>query len=87
MKVEQRPLSPTPVPTIALKNVRPGEPVRFEHDSVQDALKSDLFFLKLDTPELKERCRLVNLSDGKVIERDWDHRMVVQKASLVLDTL
>ena len=85
MKVAKAPESLKPIHTVALKDVKPGSVVRFQHDSVVDALKADLFWLAIETPELKERRRLVNLADGKVIERDPDHRMVIQQCSLVID--
>jgi hypothetical protein len=72
-------------PTIALKDIKPGACVRFAHDTIEDAFKSDLFFMRLDAPEAKDRVRLVNLADGKQLERDGDHRVVVHTCTLNLD--
>lgn len=72
-------------PTIALKNTKPGDCIRFAHDSIEDAFKADLFYMRLEAPEAKDRARLVNLSDGKQIERDGDHRVIVHNCSLHLE--
>lgn len=72
-------------PTIALKDVKFGECIRFAHDTIEDAFKADLFWLRLDAPEAKDRVRLVNLKDGKQLERDGDHRVVVHNCSLQID--
>lgn len=69
-------------PTLPLSSIQPGEVFRFAHDSFEDALKSDLFFLRIDAPELKERVRIVNLKDGKPMERDGIHRVVKHEAAL-----
>jgi len=68
--------------TIMLKNTTPGDCIRFAHDSFEDALKCDLFWLRIDSPELKERIRLVNFSSGKQIERDGDHRVITHVSKL-----
>lgn len=36
-------------------------------------------------PEAKDRVRLVNLKDGKQLERDGDHRVVIHAATLRLE--
>lgn len=69
-------------PTIQLKEVKPGDVVRFDHDTFQDALTCDLFWIRVDTPELKGRVRLVNVRDGKQIERDEDRRVIIHAATL-----
>lgn len=72
----------TAEPTVLLKNVMPGNCIRFAHDSFEDALRDDLFWMRVDTPELKDRARLVNLANGKQLERDGDHRVVVHNSVL-----
>jgi len=70
-------------PTVLLKEVKPGDVVRFDHDSLQDALTCDLFWLRVDAPEAaKGRVRLVNARDGKQVERDEDRRVIIHKATL-----
>jgi len=69
--------------TVALKNVEPGDCIRFQHDTLEDAFKSDLFWMRLDVPELKDdRVRLANYADGKRIERDGDHRCIIHECAL-----
>ena len=70
--------------TIPLKESKCGDCIRFAHDSFEEALKSDLFWLRIETPELKDRVRLVNLKDGKQLERDGDHRVIIENATLHL---
>lgn len=84
MKVQKAATQET-VQTVPLKTVKPGSCFRFAHDSLEDAFKEDLFYLKVDAPEVqKERVRFVNLSDGKQLERDGDHRVIVHECSLHL---
>lgn len=68
--------------TIPLSETKPGDCIRFASDDVNDAFNHDLFWMKVDAPELKERVRLINIKDGKQIERDSVHRVIVHKASL-----
>ena len=70
--------------TIPLKSTTPGDCIRFAHDSIEDAFKCDLFWMRIDAPEAKDRIRLVNLSDGKQLERDGDHRVIIHAAELHL---
>jgi len=70
--------------TISLKSAECGDCIRFEHDSFEDALKSDLFWIIIEAPEARGRVRLVNLSDGKQLERDDSHRVIVEKSTLHL---
>ena len=72
-------------PTIALKDTKPGDCIRFAHDTIEDAFKADLFWMRLDAPEAKDRVRLANLADGKQLERDGDHRVIVHKGALHLE--
>lgn len=69
-------------PTVLLKNTAPGDCIRFAHDSFEDALRSDLFWMRADAPELKDRVRLINLADGKQLERDGDHRVITHNSVL-----
>lgn len=69
-------------PTIQLKDATPGSVVRFDHDTAEDAIRCDLFWMRIDAPELKGRVRLVNITDGKQIERDEDRRVVKHEAAL-----
>ena len=87
MKVERIKAATPTEPVIALRDTKPGSILRFQHDSFQEALKADLFWLRLEAPEAKDRVRLANVADGKVIERDGDHRMVVVDAVLNVDRL
>ena len=49
-------------------------------------MKCDLFWMRIESPETKDgRVRLINLVDGKQLERDGDHRVIVQKVSLHID--
>lgn len=72
-------------PTIALKDTKPGDCIRFAHDTLEDAFKADLFWMRLDAPDAKDRVRLVNLADGKQLERDGDHRVIVHRCALHLE--
>ena len=73
-------------PTVPLSHVKPGECVRFAHDTLEEAFKADLFFMRIEAPEVKvDRVRLVNLTDGKQLERDCDHRVIVHKGALHLE--
>lgn len=76
MKVEPLEEQKIEEPTIPLKSVQPGQPIRFAHDSLEECFKNDLFWMRMDCPEVKDRVRLVNFKDGKQIERDGDHRCV-----------
>lgn len=83
MKAEPVIQNKTPKTTL-LKDVTPGSIIRFEHDSFVDALKADLFWLRVDAPEIKDgRVRLVNLKDGKQIERDADRRVFVETTAYI----
>jgi len=73
-----------PEPTISLNQTKPGDCIRFAHDTVEEAFKCDLFWMRLDAPEAKDRIRLVNLTHGKQIERDGDHRCIVHECELHL---
>lgn len=83
MKLQKEQTHPTE-PTIALKDTLPGHCFRFAHDTLEDAFKSDLFWMRVEAPEAKDRVRMVNLADGKQLERDGDHRVVVHHATLHL---
>ena len=73
-------------PTVALKDIKPGDVIRFASDTFEDALKTDSFFMRLNAPETKpDRVRLVNITDGFQIERDDFHRVVIHKATLHLE--
>lgn len=74
----------TTEPTVALKNTSAGDCIRFAHDTLEEAFKADLFWMRIDAPEAKDRVRLVNLADGKQLERDGDHRVIVESATLHL---
>ena len=87
MKITQAREDVTDV-TVALKDVKPGEVLRFAHDSLEDAFKAELFYMKLETPELKgNRVRLVAISSGKVTEYDDIHRVITHVAELQLFNL
>jgi hypothetical protein len=75
----------TTEPTIKLSATKAGDCVRFQHDTLEEAFKSDLFWMVIDAPEAKGRVRLVNLADGKQFERDGDHRVVLHECELVLN--
>lgn len=85
MKLTKAQPDSKPEPTVALKNTKPGDCVRFAHDSIEEAFKADLFWMRIDAPEAKDRVRLVNLADGKQMERDGDHRCVVHDCALHLN--
>ena len=72
-------------PVILLKDVKSGACIRFSHDAVEDAFKTDSFWMRIEAPEAKDRVRLVNLADGKQIERDGDHRVIVHKSNLHIE--
>jgi len=74
--------------TSALKDIKAGEVVRFSYDSIEEAFKADLFYMKLETPGANPgRVRLVNITSGKVTEYDDIHRVVTHKAELHLFNL
>jgi len=72
-------------PTLPLSSIRAGEVFRFAHDSFEDALKSDLFFMRLDSPELKDAAKIVNLADGKMLVRDLIHRVITHDAVIKIN--
>ena len=77
----------TPESTIALRDTKSGDVIRFSHDSFEAAIKSDSFFMRIEMPELKgDRFRLINISDGKSIERDGEHRVIVHNTLLHIDS-
>ena len=71
-------------PTIQLKDSKPGvDIIRFANDSFEEAIKSDLFFIRIDDPNIKDgRVKIVNLKDGKELIRDGDHKIVIHKGIL-----
>lgn len=62
-----------------------GECIRFAVDSFEEALQADLFWIRVDAPEAKDRIRLINSKDGKQIEKDGDHRVIVHNTSLQIE--
>ena len=71
-------------PAVLLMNTQPGDCIHFGFacDTFEDGTKNDLFWLRVDAPEAKDRIRLVNLKDGKQLERDGDHRVVTHRSTL-----
>lgn len=68
--------------TIALRDSKPGDCIRFAVDSFEDAIRTNSFWLRLNAPETKDRVRLANLHDGSQLERDGDHRVIVHASVL-----
>ncbi len=68
--------------TIPLKTIAPGEVFRFAHDTIEDAFKEDLFWMKMEAPEAKDRVRMVNIKTGRQMERDGDHRCIMHCCTL-----
>ena len=73
--------------TIALKDTKYGDCLRFAHDSLEEAFKADLFWLRIAAPETeaKGRIRLANLVNGDQRERDGDHRVIVHRGALHIE--
>lgn len=69
--------------SIALSNTKPGDVFRFAHDTVEEALKEDLFFMRINAPETKQ-VRIINVTTGDQLDRDGDHRVVIHAATLQL---
>lgn len=71
--------------TIQLKDTTVEGVIRFAEMSFADALIADALYMRVDAPEVKEgRVRLINVHDGKQIERDADRRVVQHKAVLTI---
>lgn len=81
MQIEQY-ARPSTVPTIQLKDVKPGDVFRFAEDTFEEALESNLFYIRLDVPEAKDRIRAADLATGKVIERDGDRRVLPHRSTI-----
>jgi hypothetical protein len=69
---------------IALKDTKAGDVIRFSFDALEEAIQESNLYLRIDAPEAKDRVRLVNLSDGKQLERDGDHRVFVHKIAIYI---
>lgn len=62
----------------SLKDVKPGTVFHFRDVTFTEALKEELFFMKLNCPECKgDRVRMVSTHTGDVMERDSIHLVVV----------
>ncbi len=72
----------TELATVPLSSLSGGDVFRFASDSFEDALKADLFFMRLEAPELKEQVKIANLKDGKQVVRDGIHRVVKHESAL-----
>ena len=68
--------------TVPLSSVNAGEVFRFAYDGFEDAVKDDLFFMRVEAPRLKDRVRIVNMKGGQPIERDPTHRVVKHDMTL-----
>lgn len=61
---------------VALGSLAGGDVFRFATDSTTEASTTDGFWMKLDAPEIKDRARIANIRNGKVLERDTIHQVV-----------
>lgn len=77
--------TPSKEPSIPLGEIKAGECFRFAHDTFEEALKCDSFFMRVDAPEFRDGVEIVNLSDGKKMKRDSDHRVIRHKCNLQID--
>jgi hypothetical protein len=69
-------------PTTSLGGLSPTSVFRFAHNSFDDAMRSEGFYMVIDAPERPGVVTTVCLADGKQLVRDKEHRVIVHKAEI-----
>lgn len=76
----------TPAKSIPLSQVPAGDTFRFAHDSEVDIVEDGLLWMKVEAPEiLVSRARIINLKDGKQLDRDADRLVVLVTCQIVVE--
>jgi hypothetical protein len=68
--------------SVPLGNLKAGDVFRFAFLTFDEALKEDAFYLVMEAPEKKDGTMVVNLSDGRSMLRDKEHRVVRHNTQL-----
>ena len=65
-----------------LKNVKQGTTIRFQHDTFEDAMSENLFYIVCQNTN--KRVKLVCLANAEIIERDEDWRVIEHESKLMV---
>jgi hypothetical protein len=68
---------------VKLVDLTPGDVMRFTHDSYEDALEHDLFYIVGSSKD--KRVKLFSPKNGTLIERDDDWRVIKHNAVLSIE--
>ena len=65
------------IKTIQLKTIDNGDVFRFAETTFDNALEDTAFYMKVNSPELKDsRIEIINVFDGQKLIRDGDRQVI-----------